>query len=131
MRVEDAADAWWIGWSVLGMGVAAAALIITVGLPGIRQHGRSHAAERGGLPGPVVDGAAVGFEMTLSMQEVLVGDRRGGSPSTTSTGECGRGWRSHMKFAICRYSWEYIMLTAVALLCLMTGIQSRLYAQHR
>lgn len=38
MRVEDAADAWWIGWSVLGMGVVCAALIITVEiLPRIRR----------------------------------------------------------------------------------------------
>ncbi|MFB7251914.1 hypothetical protein [Microbacterium sp. NPDC056234] len=37
MRVEDEADAWWIGWSVLGMGVVCAALIITVEiLPRVR-----------------------------------------------------------------------------------------------
>ena len=38
MRVEDEADALWIGWSVLGMGVVCAALIITVEiLPRIRR----------------------------------------------------------------------------------------------
>lgn len=38
MRVEDEADAWWIGWSVLGMGVACAALIITAEIiPRIRR----------------------------------------------------------------------------------------------
>ncbi|WP_105565472.1 hypothetical protein [Microbacterium halophytorum] len=38
MRVEEVEDAQWIGWSVLGMGVFCAALIITVEiLPSIRR----------------------------------------------------------------------------------------------
>lgn len=38
MRIEDEADALWVGWSVLSMGVACAVLIITVEiLPRIRK----------------------------------------------------------------------------------------------
>lgn len=38
MRVEDEDDALWIGWAVLGMGVACAVLIITVEiLPRLRR----------------------------------------------------------------------------------------------
>jgi hypothetical protein len=38
VRVEDEADAWWIGWTVLSTEVACAALIITVEmLPRIRR----------------------------------------------------------------------------------------------